>query len=104
MSRCSNDIGFQVKCKALCHRGSCFLCPTSSLHRYTAVVIAAVHIYLSVGHLSKLFAGPAQWTDIWKGFGALGGAYVFAALASHGFARYQSQLPALGVVVCTKND
>jgi polyhydroxyalkanoate synthase len=33
---------------------------------------------------SKLFGGPVQWTDVWKGFGALGGAYVFAALASRG--------------------
>jgi len=61
--------------------------PNFALHRYRAVVIAAVHIYLSVAHLSKLFASPAQWTDIWKGFGALGGAYVFAALASRGLAR-----------------
>jgi len=29
-----------------------------------------------------LFAGDWQWTHIWKGFGALAGAYVFAALAS----------------------
>ena len=77
--------------------------PSFVLHRYTAVVIAAVHIYLSAGHLSKLFAGPVQWTDIWKGFGALGGAYVFAALASRGFARYKSQLPSLEVEVSPKN-
>ena len=25
-----------------------------------------------------------EWTHIWKGLGALGGAYVFAALASRG--------------------
>ena len=49
---------------------------------YTAVLIAAVHVYLGAGHLSKLFGGDVQWTHIWKGFGALGGAYVFAALAS----------------------
>jgi hypothetical protein len=29
-----------------------------------------------------LFGGDVQWTHIWKGFGALAGAYVFAALAS----------------------
>jgi hypothetical protein len=36
---------------------------------------------------TKLYGGPIQWTDIWKGFGALAGAYVFAALASRGFGR-----------------
>ena len=48
----------------------------------TAAVIAVVHVYLSVGHLSPLFGGDVQWEHMWKGFGALGGAYVFAALAS----------------------
>ena len=48
------------------------------------MVIAAVHVYLAFGHLSELFGGDIQWTHIWKGFGALGGAYVFAALASRG--------------------
>ena len=62
---------------------------------YTAVVIAAVHVYLSVGHLSNLIRDPVQWTDFWKGFGALGGAYVFAALATRGFARNKSRLPSL---------
>lgn len=66
--------------------------PSFVLHRYTAVVIAVVHIYLSIGHLSKLLGGDVQWTHFWKGFGSLGGAYVFAALASRGFARYKSQL------------
>ena len=28
------------------------------LHPYTAVVIAAVHVYLSIGHVSVLFEGP----------------------------------------------
>jgi hypothetical protein len=56
------------------------------LHPYTAVVIAVVHAYLSWGHLSELFGGELQWTHFWKGFGALGGAYVFVALASRGFA------------------
>src|SRR5271167_2008183 len=57
------------------------------LHPFTALVIAAVHVYLSFGHLSKLFGGDVQWTHIWKGFGALAGAYVFTALASRGLAR-----------------
>jgi len=74
------------------------------LKPYTAVVIAAVHIYLSVGHLSKLFEGDVQWTHFWKGFGSLGGAYEFAALATRGFARCKNQLPSLGPVVSTMSD
>jgi hypothetical protein len=61
--------------------------PRFVLRPFTAGVVAAVHIYLSFGHLTKLFGGDVQWTHIWKGFGALGGAYVFAALASRGLAR-----------------
>ena len=78
--------------------------PGFVLHRYTAIVLAAVHIYLSVGHLSKLFEGPVHWTDFWKGFGSLAGAYVFAALASRGCARHKTALPSLGVVVSTTSD
>ena len=63
------------------------------LHPFTAVIIAAVHVYLSVGHLSVLFQGPPQWTDFWKGFGAMLGTYLFAALATRGFVRKKSQLP-----------
>ena len=63
------------------------------VHPFTAIVIAAVHVYLSIGHLSVLFEGPPQWTDFWKGFGALAGAYLFAALATRGLAREKSRLP-----------
>jgi hypothetical protein len=65
--------------------------PAFVLHPFTALVIACIHVYLSVGHLLNLFGGELQWTHIWKGFGAWAGAYVFAALASHGIARRQSQ-------------
>jgi hypothetical protein len=65
--------------------------PAWVLHPLTAVGIAVMHVYLASGHLSKLFSGPVQWTDIWKGFGALAGAYVFTALASHGFDRRKNQ-------------
>jgi hypothetical protein len=65
--------------------------PAWELHPLTAVGIAVMHVYLASGHLSKLFSGPAHWTDIWKGFGALAGAYVFAALASRGLARRKNQ-------------
>ena len=73
--------------------------PSFVLHRYTAIVIAAIHVYLGVGHLSKLFGGDVQWTDCWKGFGSLGGAYVFAAPASRGFARQKRQVPSPGVML-----
>jgi hypothetical protein len=61
----------------------------------TALIVAVVHVYLAAGHLLKLFSGGGgvRWTDIWKGFGALAGAYVFAALASRGLAR--DRVPAL---------
>jgi hypothetical protein len=61
--------------------------PGFVLHPSTAVVIAAVHVYLAAGHLSQLIGGDVQWTHFWKGFGALAGAYVFAALASRGLNR-----------------
>ena len=56
--------------------------PRFFLHPFAAAFIATVHLYLAYGHLSKLFGGEVHWTDFWKGFGALLGAYVFAALAS----------------------
>jgi hypothetical protein len=65
--------------------------PGFLLHPITALVIACVHLYLSAGHLVNLFGGDVQWTHIWKGFGALGGAYVFAALASRGLVRRKEQ-------------
>jgi hypothetical protein len=61
--------------------------PRFVLHPFTAAFIAVVHLYLSFGHLSKLFGGEVHWTDFWKGFGALFGAYVFAALASRRVAK-----------------
>lgn len=54
--------------------------PHFVLHPLTALTIGAVHLYLACGHLSKLAAGDVEWVHIWKGFGALFGAYVFAAL------------------------
>src|SRR5262245_57760918 len=59
--------------------------PGFLLHPITSVVVCLIHIYLAFGHLSQLAAGDVQWTHIWKGFGALAGAYIFAALASRGF-------------------
>jgi hypothetical protein len=61
--------------------------PRFVLHPFTAAFIAVVHAYLAYGHLSKLFGGEVQWTDCWKGLGALFGAYVFAALASRRLAK-----------------
>jgi hypothetical protein len=70
--------------------------PAFVLHPYTALFIAAVHVYLSFGHLSKLFGGDVEWTHIWKGFGALAGVYVFVALALRGFARQAGPLQGAG--------
>lgn len=61
--------------------------PAFVLHPFTALFIACMHVYLAAGHLLKLFAGDVTWTNIWKGFGALAGAYVFAALASRGLVK-----------------
>ena len=61
--------------------------PAFVLHPITAVVIAVMHVYLAAGHLSKLFSGEVTWTNIWKGFGALVGAYVFVAVASQRIAQ-----------------
>ena len=61
--------------------------PRFVLHPFTAASIAVVHVYLAFGHLSKLFGGEVQWAHFWKGFGALFGAYVFAALASRRVAK-----------------
>jgi len=60
--------------------------PAFVLHPLTAAGVAAVHVYLAAGHLAELAAGNVEWTHLWKGFGALAGAYVFAALASRGLA------------------
>ena len=65
--------------------------PAFVLHPLTALVIACLHVYLAVEHLSKLFGGEITWTNIWKGFGALAGAYVFAALASRRLAQHKDK-------------
>ena len=60
-------------------------------HPLTLLIVAAAHVYLASGHLIDLFSGRGvHWTDIWKGFGALAGAYVFTALASRGMARQRA--------------
>ena len=66
--------------------------PAFVLHPLTAVIVAAVHVYLAFGHLSELLGGDIQWTHIWKGFGALAGAYVFAALASRALGQREDRL------------
>jgi len=71
-----------MKSPAVIRSGFVLPLPRFVLHPFTAVVVAVMHVYLAAGHLWSLFGGDVQWTHIWKGFGALGGAYVFAALAS----------------------
>jgi hypothetical protein len=56
--------------------------PRFIFHPLTVGVIAVIHVYLAYGHLAALTAGQVEWVHIWKGFGALLGAYVFAALAT----------------------
>jgi hypothetical protein len=51
---------------------------------FTALIIAVMHVYLALAHVVPLVGGDRTWTHIWKGFGALAGAYIFAALASRG--------------------
>jgi hypothetical protein len=66
--------------------------PSFVLRPLTAVVIAAVHVYLAAGHLWPLILGDVRWTHIWKGFGALAGTYVFTALALRGLVRGDGRL------------
>src|SRR5260370_16704941 len=66
--------------------------PSFVLRPLTAAIIATVHVYLAAGHLWQLIVGDVQWTHCWKGFGALAGAYVFAALPSRGLPRRQGRL------------
>ena len=42
--------------------------------------LVALHVYLGGGHILALFRTGVTWTDIWKGFGAMAGAYYFLAL------------------------
>jgi hypothetical protein len=63
--------------------------PAFVQHPLTALFLGAVHVYLAAGHLGELAANNLEWTHLWKGFGALAGAYVFAALASRGLARHE---------------
>lgn len=65
--------------------------PAFVLHPLTAVGIAVMHVYLAAGHVLKLLGGEVTWTNLWKGFGALAGAYVFAALASRRLAQHAGE-------------
>jgi len=69
--------------------------PAFVLHPLTSLFLGGIHLYLSVGHLSKLFGGDVQWTHVWKGFGALGGAYIFVALATRKLAETRKSVALL---------
>ena len=77
--------------------------PTFVLHPLTALVIAVVHVYLAAGHLVKLFGGEVTWTNIWKSFGAVAGAYVFAALASRRLVQHAGQQQEMSAVETRPN-
>jgi hypothetical protein len=57
------------------------------------VLLALVHLYLGGQHLLNLFQDPVWWTDTWKGFGAVFGAYYFLALATRHRAPAPQPLP-----------
>ena len=40
--------------------------PAFVLHPLTAVIVAAVHVYLAAGHLSQLIGGDVELTHFWK--------------------------------------
>jgi hypothetical protein len=59
--------------------------------------VAAAEKSKAGGHLVNLFGGSGvHWTDVWKGFGALEGDYVFTALASRALARQRTSIHASG--------
>ena len=70
--------------------------PRFLFHPILALFVSGIHLYLSVEHLSKLAGGEMTWTNLWKGFGALAGAYVFAALASRAAVGRSRAEPLLG--------
>ena len=80
-----------MKTESRSRPGGALPLPRFVQHPLTSLIVAGVHVYLASGHLLQLFSGRGvHWTDIWKGFGALGGAYVFTALASRSLARQRA--------------
>jgi hypothetical protein len=67
--------------------------PRFVFHPLTTAAIAAIHVYLAYGHLSALTTGEVLWIHIWKGSGALFGAYGFAALASRRMPAWTQHAP-----------
>ena len=55
--------------------------PHFATRRWFFVCLAFLHVYMGGGHLLHLAQHPLSWTDTWKGFGAILGAYYFIALA-----------------------
>lgn len=58
--------------------------PNFARSRWLFVGLAAVHFWLGGGHLLALVRPEWTLTDVWKGVGAVAGAYYFLALASRG--------------------
>jgi hypothetical protein len=67
--------------------------PKFILRPFTALIIAVMHVYLALAHIVPLVGGDWTWTHIWKGFGALAGAYIFAALVSRGLRSEGQSVP-----------
>jgi hypothetical protein len=57
--------------------------------------LSLLHVYMGGGHLVHLVQHPISWTDVWKGFGAIFGAYYFLALAVRQRRRRAAGVPSL---------
>lgn len=56
--------------------------PRIASHPLVFVGLAGLHVYLGSGHVLAFIEPTCTLTDVWKGLGAMAGAYYFLALAS----------------------
>ncbi len=56
--------------------------PRFATRSWFLVFLAFLHVYMGSGHVLSVFENPISWTDTWKGFGAILGAYYFIAIAA----------------------
>jgi hypothetical protein len=76
---------------APCDSALCFLCPLSSCTRSRRWSSPPYTFTWPLVISQQLIGGDVELTHFWKGFGALGGAYVFLALASRGLASQEGR-------------